>query len=101
MWKGISLACLGTWGDQIENMKGCIKKEGTRARQARLSEDGTLRASWTPLSVKMYCLLPCGLRVTASHPGCFSVCGTIKGSVGGTGLTFKSDEKLSFHEVFS
>lgn len=34
-------------------------------------------------------------------PGCSSGCGTTKGSVGGTGLTFKSDEELSFKEIFS
>lgn len=57
-WEGISLACLGTWGDQIETIRECIGKVGTRARPARLSGDGLLCANWVLLGANTCCLLP-------------------------------------------
>lgn len=92
-------------GDQLRKIRECAEKVGTRARQARLSGDGMLCANWVLLSVKMYGLLPCGL--IESQLLILDVFlwvepyRTTKGSFWETGLIFKSNEKRTFHEIFS
>lgn len=97
---GKALVWLG-WGPGRPEwqMRGCAEKEGTRARQARLSEGGILCVGWM-LLMENILSVPMWPHRQSFAPGCSSVCGTMKGSVGGTGLTFKSDEELSFQEIF-
>lgn len=92
---------MGTWGDQNGKIRECAEKAGIRGRQATLSGDGILRANWVSQCKNVLPAPTRPHRVIASHQGCFSVGGAIKGSFGRSGLTFKSDEEPTFHEIFS